>query len=53
MTDCKPIDSPMDPNQKLMPKQSESFSNLERYKRLVRKHIYLTITKLDLSFAIG
>ncbi|XP_020225515.1 uncharacterized protein LOC109807409 [Cajanus cajan] len=31
MLDCKPIDSPMDPNQKLMADQGELFTDLERY----------------------
>jgi len=50
--DCRLVDSLMDPNQELMPKQSESFSYPEIYRRLIRKHIYLTITKSDLSFVI-
>nr|KYP52070.1 Copia protein [Cajanus cajan] len=53
MTDYRPIDSPMDPNQKLMTDQGEPFTKLERYRRLVGKLIYLTITRPDLSFAIG
>jgi len=50
--DCRLMDSPMDPNQELMPKQSESLSDPEIYRRLIRKHIYLTITRSDLSFVI-
>nr|KYP34889.1 hypothetical protein KK1_044100 [Cajanus cajan] len=53
MTDCRPIDSPMDPNQKLMTDQGEPFREPERYRRLVWKLIYLTITRPDLSFAVG
>nr|KYP55651.1 Retrovirus-related Pol polyprotein from transposon TNT 1-94 [Cajanus cajan] len=53
MLDCKPIDSPMDPNQKLMADQGEPFTDPERYRRLVGKLIYLTITRPDLSFAVG
>ncbi|XP_020205955.1 uncharacterized protein LOC109791109 [Cajanus cajan] len=53
MLDCKPIDSPMDPNQKLMADQGELFTDPERYRRLVGKLIYLTITRPDLSFAVG
>nr|KYP58227.1 hypothetical protein KK1_004521 [Cajanus cajan] len=53
MLDCKPIDSPMDPNQKLMADQGELFTDLERYKRLVGKLIYLIITRPDLSFTVG
>lgn len=52
MLDCKSIDSPMDQNKKLMTEEGESFVDPERYRRLVGKLIYLTITKLDLCFAV-
>lgn len=35
-----------------MAKQGKLFPDLERYRRLVRKLIYLTITRLGLFFAI-
>lgn len=35
MLDCRPIDSPIDPNQKLLPIKGESYSYLERYRGLV------------------
>ncbi|RDX80809.1 hypothetical protein CR513_38594, partial [Mucuna pruriens] len=38
---------------KLMVKQGEPYSNPERYRRLVGKLIYLTITRPDISFAVG
>ncbi|RDX89938.1 putative mitochondrial protein, partial [Mucuna pruriens] len=53
MSNCKPVDSPMDPNMKLMVKQGEPYSDPERYRRLVGKLIYLTITRPDISFAVG
>lgn len=53
MLECKPADSPMDPNLKLLPNQGETYSNPERYRRLVGKLIYLTITRPDISFAVG
>ncbi|RZB87138.1 Pectin acetylesterase 2 isoform B [Glycine soja] len=53
MLDCRPIDSPMDPNKKLLPNQGEPYSDLERYRGLVGKLIYLTITRPDISFAVG
>jgi hypothetical protein len=40
-------------NQKLLPNQGEPYSDPERYRRLVGKLIYLTITRLDISFAVG
>jgi len=43
----------MDPNKKLMAEQGETFFNLERYRRLVGKLIYLTITRANLSFTVG
>ena len=36
---CRPIDSPMDPNQKLMADQGEPYLDLERYRRLVGKPV--------------
>ncbi|XP_045789477.1 uncharacterized mitochondrial protein AtMg00810-like [Trifolium pratense] len=50
---CKPIDTPMDPNTKLMPNQGESFSDPGRYRRLVGKLNYLTMTRPDISFAVS
>ena len=44
MTNSKPIDTPMDPNVKLLLEEVESFSNPRRYCRLVEKLNYLTIT---------
>ena len=40
MLDCKPIDTPMDPNVKLVPREGDP----GRYQRLVGKLNYLTIT---------
>ena len=53
MLDCKPVDTPKDPNIKLLPYQGEPYSNPERYRRLVRKLNYLFMTKLDISFAVN
>ena len=53
MQNCRPVDSPMDPNLKLMANQSEIYPYSERYRRLVEKLIYLTITRLDISFKVG
>lgn len=51
--DCKSVDSPLDLNIKLMIEQGEYFSDLERYRTLVGKLIYLTITRPNLSFIVG
>ena len=53
MIECRPIYSPMDLNQKLMTKQDESLNDLEQYRRLVEKTIYLTITRPNICFAVG
>ncbi|RDX91036.1 hypothetical protein CR513_27038, partial [Mucuna pruriens] len=53
MSNCRPVDSPMNPNMKLMVKQGEPYSNPGRYRRLVGKLIYLTIIRLDISFTVG
>ena len=53
MLDCKPIDTPMDPNVKLVPGQGESLQDLGRYRQLVGKLNHLTITRLDISFPVS
>ncbi|RVW72360.1 Retrovirus-related Pol polyprotein from transposon TNT 1-94 [Vitis vinifera] len=53
MLDCKPIDTPMDPNVKLIPGQGEPLGDPGRYRRLVGKLNYLTITHPDISFPIS
>ncbi|KAK8921120.1 hypothetical protein KSP39_PZI020446 [Platanthera zijinensis] len=53
---CKPIDTPMDVNHKLCAQASDSdtlLDNPEYYRRLVGKLIYLTVTRPDISFAVG
>ncbi|RVW29003.1 Retrovirus-related Pol polyprotein from transposon RE1 [Vitis vinifera] len=53
MLDCKPVDTPMDPNVKLVPGQGEPLGDPGRYRRLVGKLNYLTITRPDISFPGG
>ncbi|XP_031273012.1 uncharacterized protein LOC116131506 [Pistacia vera] len=53
MSDCKPIDSSMDPNLKLSLGQEEPLADPGRYRRLVGKLNYLTITRLDISFSVS
>ncbi|RVW52982.1 putative mitochondrial protein [Vitis vinifera] len=53
MLDCKPIDTPMDPNVKLIPGQGEPLGDPGRYRRLVGKLNYLTITRPDISFPVS
>ena len=53
MLDYKPIDTPMDPNVKLVPRQGEPLRDSGRYRRLVSKLNYLTITRFDISFPVS
>ena len=53
MMGCRPIDTPMNPNVKLLPRQGEPLSNPERYRRLVGKLNYLTVTRPDISFPVS
>ncbi|KAF3672690.1 putative eukaryotic translation initiation factor 3 subunit K-like [Capsicum annuum] len=50
---CLSIDTPMDPNAKLLPRQGEPLSDPGRYRRLVGKLNYLTVTKPDISFPMS
>ena len=50
MLDWKPVDTPMDPNVKLVPGQGEPLRDPKRYRRLVGKLNYLTIIRPDISF---
>ena len=53
MLDCKPVDTPMDPNVKLIPGQGEPLEDPGRYRRLVGKLNYLTITRPNISFPVS
>ncbi|RVW88019.1 Retrovirus-related Pol polyprotein from transposon RE2 [Vitis vinifera] len=53
MLDCKPVDTPMDPNVKLIPGQGEPLRDPGRYRRLVGKLNYLIITHPDISFPVS
>lgn len=52
MTDCRPIDTPMDPNVKLLPGRGEPLSDPGRYRRLVGKLNYLIVTRPDIAFTV-
>ena len=53
MLACKPVDTPVDPNVKLVPSQGELLRDPGRYRRLVGKLNYLTITRPDISFLVS
>ena len=47
------IDSPIDVNTKLLSDQGELLQDIRRYKRLMEKLTYLTVTKSDITFAVS
>jgi hypothetical protein len=49
----RPVDALMDPNKKLLKDESELFEDPGRYRRLVGKLNYLTITRPDISYAVS
>ena len=53
MLDCKFVDTPMDPNVNLLPNQGELYPDPGRYRRLVGKLNYLTMTRPDISFPVS
>ena len=53
LLDCKPVDTPMDPNVKLVPGQGEPLRDPRRYRRLVGRLNCLTITRLKISFPMS
>nr|XP_027187906.1 uncharacterized protein LOC113785502 [Cicer arietinum] len=52
MLDCRLRDTPMDPNVKLLPGQGEPLQGPDRYRRLVGKLNYLTVTRPDIAFVV-
>ena len=51
MLDCRPCDTPMDPNIKLLLGQEEPLKDMKRYRRLVGRLNYLTITRPNITFS--
>lgn len=49
----KPVDTPMDVNPSVRDKNEEFFEDKPKYRRLVGKLIYLTVTRPDITFAFG
>ena len=50
---ARPADTPIDSSVKLDGEHGELFSDVGRYRRLVRKLIYLTVTLPDITYAVG
>ncbi|GAB2270388.1 N-alpha-acetyltransferase 16, NatA auxiliary subunit [Dionaea muscipula] len=53
MMGAKPSDTPILPGVKLAPEEGAVLDNPERYKRLVGKLNYLTITRPDIAFSVS
>lgn len=53
MLNCKPIDTPMDPNVKLVTRGNETATDRGKYQRLVGKLIYLSHTRPDIGFSVS
>nr|MCH9869351.1 hypothetical protein [Serratia marcescens] len=51
---CRPVETPMDPNIKLSAHTSDPpFTDPGRYRRLVGRLIYLTVTRPDIAYAVS
>ena len=53
MTGCKPISIPLEQNVKLNAETCELLEDITMYRRIVGSLIYMTITRPDLSYAVG
>ena len=53
MSDCKPIDTPVDPSVKLDLHSGGAPVEKGQYQRLVEKLIYLSHTRSDIAFAVS
>jgi hypothetical protein len=53
MTGCKPISIPLEQNVKLSADERDLVEDTTMYIRIVGSLIYMTITRPDLSYAVG
>ena len=53
MIDCNPLSTPTEQNLKFKSIEANTFEDATKYIQLVGSLIYLTITRLDISFMIG
>ncbi|XP_022867558.1 uncharacterized protein LOC111387247 [Olea europaea var. sylvestris] len=49
---CKPTSSPMDPKVKLTSLEGDLLHDASSYRRLVGRLLYLTVSRLDITFAV-
>jgi len=52
MTNCKPLMLPLDPNAKVAIDDGQPLTDPNKYRRLVDKLIYLSITRPDINFSV-
>ena len=52
LTDSKTVDTPVELNAHLTPTGGKPLSNLFLYRRLVGNLVYLTVTRLDISYVV-
>ena len=52
MLGCKPVTAPMEQSLKLSKYEGEELKDPSSYKRLIRRLLYSTITRLDITFAV-
>jgi len=50
---CKPANTPLEPNWKYNEDRAEKAVDKERYQRLVGRLIYLSLTRLDISYVVS
>lgn len=53
MLECKPISTPMEPNAKMCAHEGKDLEDASMYRQLVGSLIYLTLTRPDISYAVG
>ena len=53
MSGCKPVDTPIDPNQKSGDDKEGDMVNTTRYQKLLGKLIYLSHRRLDIAFVVS
>ena len=53
MTNCKPISTPIEPNVKMCAHEGKDLEDATMYRQLVGSLIYLTLTRPDISYAVG
>ena len=53
MLECKPVSSPMEPNSKICAHEGRKLDDGTMYRQLIGSLIYLTLTRPDISYAVG